>query len=76
MWLIRVVLVVALILGGSQAISRSLFAAMIPAGKNAEFFSFYAISGKFASVFGPLLFAVVTAWTGSTRPTSSPPPAS
>ena len=59
--------VVALILGGSQAISRSLFAAMIPPAKSGEFFSFYAISGKFASVFGPLLFAVVTAWTGSTR---------
>jgi UMF1 family MFS transporter len=59
--------VVALILGGSQAISRSLFATMIPAGKNAEFFSFYAISGKFASVFGPLVFAFVTSWTGSTR---------
>ena len=49
--------VVALILGGSQAISRSLFAALIPPGKNAEFFGFYAISGKFASILGPLVFA-------------------
>lgn len=60
-------LVVALILGGSQAISRSLYAGLIPAGKNAEFFGFYAISGKFASIFGPLLFGLITQLTGSTR---------
>ena len=60
-------LVVALILGGSQAISRSLFAALIPPGKNAEFFGFYAISGKFAAIFGPLVFATIADVTGSTR---------
>lgn len=60
-------LVVALILGGSQAISRSLFATLVPPGKNAEFFGFYAISGKFASIFGPLLFAAIATLTGSTR---------
>jgi len=59
--------VVALIYGGLQAISRSLYAALIPPGKSAEFFSFYAISGKFASVVGPLLFAVIADLTGSTR---------
>jgi UMF1 family MFS transporter len=64
-WLLG--LVVALILGGSQAISRSLFAALIPPGKSAEFFSFYAISGKFASIFGPLVFAIIADLTGSTR---------
>lgn len=64
-WLLG--LVVALILGGSQAISRSLFASMVPPGKNAEFFAFYAISGKFAAILGPLLFAVIDSWTGSTR---------
>ncbi|WP_432822779.1 MFS transporter [Trichloromonas sp.] len=60
-------LVVALILGGSQAISRSLFAALVPADKSAEFFGFYAISGKFASIFGPLVFALIADFTGSSR---------
>ena len=59
--------VVALILGGSQAISRSLFASLIPSGKSAEFFGFYAISGKFASIFGPMIFALIADLTGSTR---------
>lgn len=59
--------VVALILGGSQAISRSLFASMLPVAKSAEFFGFYAISGKFASIFGPLLFALIVDITGSAR---------
>jgi len=59
--------VVALIFGGLQAISRSLFAALVPPGKSAEFFAFYAISGKFASVAGPLLFALIADLTGSTR---------
>lgn len=60
-------LVVALILGGSQAISRSMFAAMVPAKRSAEFFGFYAVSGKFASIFGPLVFAVISDLTGSAR---------
>jgi len=64
-WLLG--LVVALILGGSQAISRSLFASMIPAHKEAEFFGFYAIGAKFATIFGPLLFALIGSFTGSTR---------
>jgi UMF1 family MFS transporter len=60
-------LVVALVLGGSQAISRSLFALFVPADKSAEFFSFYAISGKFASILGPLVFALIADLTGSSR---------
>jgi UMF1 family MFS transporter len=59
--------VVAMVFGGCQAISRSLYAALIPPGKSAEFFSFFAISGKFASIFGPLIFAAVADITGSTR---------
>ena len=59
--------VVALILGGSQAISRSLFASMLPVNKSAEFFGFYAVSGKFSSIFGPLLFALIASITGSAR---------
>ena len=59
--------VIALILGGSQAVSRSLFSSLIPEGKHAEFFGFYAISAKFASVFGPLTFALILDMTGSSR---------
>ena len=59
--------VIAIILGGSQAVSRSFFSSLIPKGKHAEFFGFYAISAKFASVFGPLIFALIIDLTGSAR---------
>jgi UMF1 family MFS transporter len=59
--------IIAIILGGSQAVSRSLFSSLIPAGKHAEFFGFYAISAKFASVLGPFVFALITDITGSAR---------
>lgn len=59
--------VVAIVLGGSQAISRSLFASMVPPQRSAEFFGFYAISSKFASIFGPLVFALLITLTGSNR---------
>jgi UMF1 family MFS transporter len=58
---------VAIVLGGSQAISRSLFSSMVPEARSAEFFGFYAISSKFASIFGPLLFALLIDLTGSNR---------
>ncbi|MCD4689009.1 MAG: MFS transporter [Desulfuromonadaceae bacterium] len=64
-WLLG--LLVALILGGSQAISRSFYGALIPPGHNAEFYAFYAISGKCASVLGPLSFALLIQLTGSNR---------
>lgn len=60
--------VIAIVLGGSQAISRSLFAQMIPAGKEAEFYSFYEVSDKGTSWFGPLLFGLVNQIFGSLRP--------
>ncbi len=47
-----------LVLGVSQSASRTLYAQMIPAGHAAEFFSLYAIVGKVASLFGPLLFGI------------------
>ena len=59
--------VIAIILGGSQAVSRSFFSSLIPEGKHAEFFGFYAISAKFASVFGPFVFAFIVDITGSAR---------
>lgn len=58
---------VAIVLGGSQALSRSLFSSMVPKKRSAEFFGFYAISSKFASIFGPLTFALLIEMTGSNR---------
>lgn len=60
--------VIAIVLGGSQAISRSLFAQMIPVGKEAEFYSFYEVSDRGTSWIGPALFAVVNQALGSLRP--------
>ncbi len=53
--------------GGIQAMSRSLFSRMIPAGEEAEFFGFYNIVGRFAAIMGPALVGTVTLWAGSAR---------
>lgn len=58
---------VALVLGSSQALSRSLYAGLVPPARVAEFFSFFAISSKFASIFGPLVVALFIDLTGSNR---------
>lgn len=58
---------IALVMGGSQAISRSLFAQMIPAGKEAEFFSFYEISERGTSWIGPLVFGLANQIFGNLR---------
>lgn len=58
---------IALVMGGSQAISRSLFAQMIPTGKEAEFYSFYEVSERGTSWTGPLIFGLVNQWFGSLR---------
>jgi UMF1 family MFS transporter len=60
-------LLVALVLGGSQALSRSLYTGLVPVRRSAEFFSFFAISSKFASILGPLVFAVFIDLTGSNQ---------
>jgi UMF1 family MFS transporter len=59
---------IALVMGGSQAISRSLFAQLIPEGKEAEFYSFYEVSERGTSWIGPLLFGVMNQAFGSLRP--------
>jgi UMF1 family MFS transporter len=59
---------IAVVMGGSQAISRSLFAQMIPAGKEAEYYSFYEVSERGTSWTGPLLFGVMNQAFGSLRP--------
>ncbi|MBI4873035.1 MAG: MFS transporter [Acidobacteria bacterium] len=58
---------IALVLGGSQALSRSLFSQMIPRGKEGEFFSLYEVSDKGTSWLAPALFGLVVQWTGSYR---------
>ncbi len=52
--------VVGLILGGSQAASRSLLVLLNPPEKNTEFFGFFALTGKLSTVFGPLFFALMS----------------
>ena len=58
---------VGMVQGGTQALSRSLFSAMIPRHKSGEFFGFYSVFNKFAGIFGPLLFGLVIGSTGSSR---------
>jgi UMF1 family MFS transporter len=58
---------VGVVQGGTQALSRSLFASMIPQHKSGEFFGFFSIFEKFAGIFGPLIFAGTIAATGSSR---------
>ena len=50
--------------GGIQAVSRSYFGKLIPKKRSNEFFGFFDIFGKFASVLGPFLYAVIGTWTG------------
>jgi len=64
-WLLAVM--VGLVQGGSQALSRSLFGNMVPKAQTAEFFGFYDMSSKFAGLVGPLMFAVVGQLFGSSR---------
>lgn len=58
---------IALVQGGTQAMSRSLFGSMVPAGMSAEFFGFFSIFNKVGPFLGPLAFAVVADLTGSPR---------
>jgi UMF1 family MFS transporter len=58
---------IAIVLGGSQALSRSLFSRMIPAGREASFFGIYEVSERGTSWLGPLTFGAVVAATGSYR---------
>ncbi|MCC6905495.1 MAG: MFS transporter, partial [Anaerolineae bacterium] len=58
---------VAIVQGGSQALSRSLYAAMSPSSKSGEFFGLFAIMEKFASLFGPLVFAFAGLALGNSR---------
>ena len=59
--------VIGLVQGGVQSLSRSFFGRLVPEGTGGEFFGFYNMMGKFATVLGPLLVAVVALATGSSR---------
>jgi UMF1 family MFS transporter len=58
---------VGIVQGGSQALSRSLFARMIPKHKSSEYFGFFAVFEKFAGIAGPAIFALSVTILGSSR---------
>lgn len=60
-------LIAGIAMGSSQASSRALMGRLIPEGAEAEFFGFYALTGKFSAVLGPLLFGLTSTITGSQR---------
>ena len=64
-WLLAIL--VSMVQGGTQALSRSMYGSMSPPSKSAEFFGFYNVSSKFAGIAGPLLFGIVGQLTGTSR---------
>lgn len=58
---------IGLVQGGSQALSRSLFASMIPRSRSSQYFALFSICEKFAGLFGPAIFAGMVMMTGSSR---------
>jgi UMF1 family MFS transporter len=59
--------VIGLVQGGIQSLSRSYYAALVPEGKQGEFFGFYNMMGKFAAVLGPVMVGVTALATRNTR---------
>ncbi|MFJ9469901.1 MFS transporter [Streptomyces caniferus] len=66
-WFFGLAVGIGLVLGGSQALSRSLFSHLVPRGKEAEYFSAYEMSDRGVSWLGPLVFGVAYQLTGSYR---------
>ncbi|MET9964271.1 MFS transporter [Streptomyces sp. NPDC006326] len=66
-WFFALASMIGLVLGGSQALSRSLFSHLVPAGKAAEYFSAYEMSDRGLSWVGPLVFGLTYQVTGSYR---------
>jgi len=60
-------LMVGMVQGGTQALSRSLFASMIPKQKSSEFFAFFGVFERYAGILGPAVFAWVVAHSGTSR---------
>jgi UMF1 family MFS transporter len=63
----QIAVVIGLVQGGIQSLSRALYARLIPPDKTAEFFGFYNMLGKFAAVIGPVMMGWVALLTGSAR---------
>ncbi|TWP48411.1 MFS transporter [Lentzea tibetensis] len=59
---------IGIVLGGTNALSRSLFSQMVPPGREAQYFSLYEVGERSTSWLGPLVFAAVGQATGSLRP--------
>ena len=64
-WILGVL--AGIVMGGSQSASRSLQGIFTPDANSAEFYGFFAVSGKFASVFGPLIYGILIAITGNVQ---------
>jgi UMF1 family MFS transporter len=60
-------IMVGTVQGGSQALSRSLFATMIPRYKSSEFFAFFGVFEKFSGIIGPFVFFAIVTLTGTSR---------
>jgi UMF1 family MFS transporter len=60
-------ILVGMVQGGTQALSRSLFASMIPRHKSSEFFAFFGVFERYAGILGPMLFAIMVDATGESR---------
>jgi UMF1 family MFS transporter len=56
-----------IVLGGSQALSRSYYGSMIPEQLSAEYYGFYTVFSKFSAILGPFVFAIIRQMTGSAR---------
>jgi len=64
---LAIAVVIGFVLGGVQALSRSLYGSMIPEEASAEFYGFYSVFSKFSAIWGPFLFAFIGQVTGSSR---------
>jgi UMF1 family MFS transporter len=58
---------IATVQGGAQALSRALFARLIPRDRTSEFFGFFAVAERFATVFGPAIFTISVMLTGNSK---------
>lgn len=60
-------MIVGVVLGGTQALSRSFYGAMIPENASAEFYGFYSVFSKFSAIWGPFIFGLIKQVTGTAR---------
>ncbi len=67
-WEFRIMgMVIGLIMGGTQALSRSLYGRLIPIRKSAQFFGYFNVFAKLSAIWGPILFALIRQMTGASR---------